>query len=119
MVKVSILFILFLTVFTTIVSAQVKIRLFANQSPESAVFSVREGVYEINLFNGEILRVFKDEPVIITRFYGKLAIKKRNTEGFVCDSLIISGKTGNDSFSLMMNVKSHTKQYYSGDLQCS
>jgi SpoIID/LytB domain len=118
MVKVSILFILFLTVFTTIVSAQVKIRLFANQSPESAVFSVREGVYEINLFNGEILRVFKDEPVIITRFYGKLAIKKRNTEGFVCDSLIISGKTGNDSFSLMMNVKSHTKQYYSGDLQC-
>jgi stage II sporulation protein D len=116
-VRLKILFVLLLTVFCTGVSAQVKIRLFANQSPESAVFSVTEGTYELNLFNGEILPVFKNEPVIMTRYYGKLAVKKRNTKGFVCDSLILRGKTGNDSFSLMMNGKSRIRQYYSGDLQ--
>jgi stage II sporulation protein D len=118
MVRLKLLNILLLTVFCTVVSAQVKIRLFANQSPESSVFSVTEGTYEIKLFNGEILSVFKDEPVIITRFNGKLAVKKRNAEGFVCDSLIFSGTTGNDSFSLRMNGPSHSKQFYSGDLQC-
>lgn len=109
---------LLLTVFCTGVSAQVKIRLFSNQSPGSAVFSVTEGKYEINLFNGEILTVLRDEPVIIARFNGKLAVKKRNENGFICDSLIFLGKTGMDSFSLMMNGVSHTRQYYSGDLQC-
>jgi len=118
MSRLKILIVLLLTVFCTGVSAQVKIRLFSNQSPESAVFSVTEGKYEINLFNGEILTVLRDEPVIITRFNGKLAVKKRNENGFICDSLIFSGKTGMDSFSIMMNGVSHTRQYYSGDLQC-
>jgi stage II sporulation protein D len=31
---------------------------------------------------------------------------------------MLRGKTGNDSFSLMMNGKSHLRQNYSGDLQC-
>jgi len=116
--RLKILFIFLLAVFCTISSAQVKIRLFANQAPESAVLSVTEGTYELNLFNGEILSVFKNEPVIITRYNGKLAVKKRNSKGFVCDSLILKGKTGNDSFSLMMNGESHLRQNYSGDLQC-
>jgi len=118
MLKLKILFILLLTVFCTVAAAQVKIRLFANQSPESAVFSVTEGTYELNLFNGEIFPVFKNEPVIITRYNGKLAVKKRNAKGFICDSLILKGKTGYDSFSLMMNGNSRIRQYYSGDLQC-
>lgn len=118
MPRLKILIVLLLTVFCTGVSAQVKIRLFSNQSPESAVFSVTEGEYEINLFNGEVLTVLRDEPVVIGRFNGRLAVKKRNEKGFICDSLIFSGKTGMDSFSLMMNGVSHTRQYYSGDLQC-
>lgn len=118
MIRLRILFLLILIIFVTDISAQVKIRLFSNQSPESAVFSVTEGVYELNLFNGATIRVFKDEPVIITRYNGKLAVKKRNAEGFVCDSLILSGKTGDDSFSLRMNGQSPARQYYSGELQC-
>jgi stage II sporulation protein D len=118
MVKLKILFILLLTVFCSVGSAQIKIRLFANQSPESAVFSVTEGTYELNLFNGRILTVLKEEPVIITKYKGKLAVKKRNTKGFICDSLNFSGKTGYDLFSLRMNGKSPARQYYSGNLQC-
>jgi stage II sporulation protein D len=47
-----------------------------------------------------------------------VAVKKRNTRGYVCDSLIFSGKTGHDSFSLRTYGESNTKQCYSGDLQC-
>jgi len=118
MVRVNIFFILFITVVSPVISAQVKIRLFADQSPESAVISVTEGKYELNLFNGEILMVVKGEPVIITKFNGKLAVKKRNVQCFVCDSLIFSGRTGDDSFSLRINGGSYIRQYYSGDLQC-
>jgi stage II sporulation protein D len=118
MVRCKILFILLISIFGSIVSAQVKVRLFANQAPESAVFSVIKGKYELNLFNGKILSISEDEPVIITRFNGKLAIKKRGAEGLVCDSIIISAMTGNDYFSLMLIGKSHIRQYYSGDLKC-
>jgi len=118
MVKLKLLFILLFTVFSTVVSAQVKIRLFSNQFPESAVFSVTEGRYELNMFNGEIFTIWKGEPVIISKYNGKLAVKKRNTEGFVCDSIVISGKTGNDVFSLRINGNSPVRQYYSGDFQC-
>jgi stage II sporulation protein D len=118
MSRLKIIIILFLTVFTTVASAQVKIRLFSNQSPESAVFSVIEGKYEMKLFNGEIFTIIKGEPVIITKFYGKLAVKTRNAEGFVSDSLIFSGKTGDDSFSLMIDGNSLVRHCYSGDLQC-
>jgi stage II sporulation protein D len=118
MVRVGIFFILFITVVSPVISAKVKIRLFANQSPESAVISVTEGKYELDLFNGEILMVVKGEPVIITKFNGKLAVKKRNVQCFVCDSLIFSGRTGDDSFSLRINGGSYIRQYYSGDLQC-
>ena len=118
MIRVKILFLSILIIFVTDISAQVKIRLFSNQSPESAVFSVTEGSYELNLFNGTAIEVLKDEPVIITRYDGKLAVKKRNSQAFACDSLSLSGKTGSDCFSLRINGQFPVKQFYSGDLQC-
>ncbi len=118
MLRLKILFVLLLSVFSLPVSGQVKIRLFSNQSPESVVFSVTEGRYEINMFNGEISTLLKGEPVIISKYNGKLAVKKRNEQGFICDSIEISGKTGNDIFSLRVNGNSPVRQYYSGDLQC-
>jgi stage II sporulation protein D len=115
--KLEIIF-LFLTVFGSVASGQVKIRLFASQSPQSAVFSPIEGIYEINLFNCEIITVSKGEPVILMRFDRKLAVKTRNGKGVLCDSLVFTGKTGNDYFALRINEGPFTKQYYSGDLQC-
>jgi stage II sporulation protein D len=116
--RLKILFILFLTIYSTDASAQVKIRLFSNQSPESAVFSVTEGKYELNVFSGDTLFVTKGEPVIISKFNGKLAVKVRNAEGFICDSAILAGKTGYDSFSLRINGNTPIRQFYSGDLMC-
>jgi len=115
---VRLLLVLLFSVFTIAGSAQVKIRLFANQSPESAVFSVTEGMYEIDPFDSEIIPVLKGESVIIMKFNQKLAVKTRYENGFICDSLTISGKSGNDYFSLRLVSKSPVRQYYSGDLQC-
>ena len=116
--RLKILIILFITVYGTVASAQVKIRLYSNLSPESATFTVTEGIYEVNACNGETLGVNIGEPVIITRYNGKLAVKTRNKKGFVCDSVILAGKTGDDSFSLRINGNAPVRQYYSGDLEC-
>jgi stage II sporulation protein D len=117
-VRYKILIIFLLAGITTLLPAQVKIRLFANQFPESAIFSVVNGSYEINLYNGKIFSAYKDEPVMIIKFENKLVVKKRNEESVVCDSLIFTGKSGNDSFSIRLNVSLPVKQFYNGDLQC-
>jgi stage II sporulation protein D len=118
MVRFKILFTLFLTAYISVCYGQVKIRLFSNQSPESALFSVNEGQYEISSFIGETLIVTKGEPVFIARYNGKLVVKVRNKEGFICDSVNLAGKTGYDSFSLRINGNTPIRQFYSGDLKC-
>jgi len=118
MLKYKIFFVFFIAFTGTVTSAQVKIRIFTTQAPESAVFSVTQGKYEILLSDGQNITISKGEPVIIARFQGKLAVKKRNDQSFICDSLTFSGKTGDDSFFLRVNGKSQSKQYYSGDLEC-
>ncbi|MCX6330485.1 MAG: SpoIID/LytB domain-containing protein [Bacteroidia bacterium] len=99
-------------------SAQIKIRVFANQTPESAVFSITGGEYEINSFTGNNLTVKKGTLIIISKLREKIAVKVMNEKGFVCDSILFTGKTGNDSFSLRINEKTPVRQFYSGDLHC-
>lgn len=118
MSRLKTLIIIYLTICSTAGSAQVKIRLFSNLSPESVVISVTNGQYEVNAFAGDNLIVAKGEPVIISRFNEKLAVKTRDSKGFVCDSVFLKGNTGNDSFSLRVNGNMHSRRYYSGDLKC-
>jgi stage II sporulation protein D len=106
------------TLFVFCTYGQVRIRLFSSQTPESALFSVKNGRYSLRTINGESLTVTKYEPVLITRFNGKLAVKTRHGKGFICDSLLLLGLTGNDFFSLRINDDIPVRQYYSGDLQC-
>jgi stage II sporulation protein D len=114
--KILVLFIL--SVISTLVSGQVKIRLFAGQMPHSVVFSVAEGRYEIVASNGVNLSLSAGESLLISRFDRLLSVKTRNSKGFITDSVVLSGKTGNDSFSLRINGNSPVRQFYSGDLRC-
>jgi stage II sporulation protein D len=116
--RLSKILILWLTVLSTTVSAQVKIRLFSNQSPESVVFSVTKGQYKVNPFNDNFIILNGGESIIISRLEGRLAIKTRNAEGIMCDSLMLSGQSGDNSFSLRLNGTFPVRQYYSGDLKC-
>jgi stage II sporulation protein D len=104
--------------FSMFTYGQVRIRLFSSQTPESALFSVTCGRYELNTFNGKRLQVDKNEPLLITRFNGKLAVKSEHIKGFVCDSLVLLGKKGDDSFTLRINDGTPVRHSYSGDLQC-
>jgi stage II sporulation protein D len=106
------------TLFVFCTYGQVRIRLFSSQTPESALFSVKNGQYSLRTINGESLTVNKYESVLITRFNGKLAVKTRQGKGFICDSLLLLGLTGNDFFSLRINDGIPVRQFYSGDLQC-
>ncbi len=99
-------------------SGQVRIRLFSTQTPESAVFFVTGGRYELRTYNGANLNIGRADQVLITRFDGRLAVKIAKRGGFLCDSLQLAGITGNDSFSLRINDGVPLKQLYSGDLNC-
>jgi stage II sporulation protein D len=114
--KIFLFFSLFLSCFP--VFAQVRIRLFADQFPESAVFSVTKGSYQADCFNGSLIEISVNDPVILMKYNGKLMVKKRNTNAVVCDSVIFSGKSEYNSFSLRINGGMPLRQFYSGDLQC-
>jgi stage II sporulation protein D len=114
----KLLFILVLIVYPVFISGQVKVRLFSDKSPESAVFSVIKGEYEINVFDNNTLKIAAGETVIITKYSGKLALKTRFANGFVCDSVEFAAKTSNDLFSIRINGALPVRQYYSGSLKC-
>lgn len=104
--------------FSLFTYGQVRVRLFSSQSPESALFSVTGGRYILETFNGNNLYLKRSEPVLISKYNGKLAVKIRSEKGFICDSLVLHGDTGNDSFSLRLNGKTPVRRFYSGDLKC-
>ncbi len=47
-----------------------------------------------------------------------LAVKVMNDKGIICDSVLFSGRTGKDIFSVRTIGKTQLKQSYSGDLKC-
>jgi len=116
--RVKILIFIFLNALTGVASSQVKVRLFANRLPESAVFTVISGRYDVAFINGENIQVSKNDAVIILRFKGKIAVKVRNSAGYIADSVFFTGLTGKDSFSLRINGPAPAQQNYSGDLYC-
>jgi len=113
------LIIQFLLLFSSgISSGQVRVRIFANQKPSSVSFTITEGTYELDIYDGKPLKLTNGNPVILAMFDNKIAVKIRNSVSFMCDSLTVKGLTGNDTFSFRVNGGSRIGQYYSGDLQC-
>ena len=55
---------------------------------------------------------------MITRYNGQLAVKAGYAKGFICDSIVLYGTTGDDFFSLRINDGIPVRQFYSGDLKC-
>lgn len=101
-----------------LVSAQVKIRIFADQVPESAIFSVTSGEYEVITFSDNNWIVKPGTLVLIMKFRGSLAVKVMNDKAVACDSVLFRGRTGKDIFSLRSNGRTQLRQTYSGDLCC-
>jgi stage II sporulation protein D len=96
--------------------SQVRIRLFSTQTPETAVFTVTSGKYDLKLAGVTLLHVEKNQPVLITRYRGRLVVKSRHVRGFICDSISINGRTGKDNFTIRINDGQAITQKYTGDL---
>lgn len=103
---------------TSVANSQVRIRIFAAYTPESAVIAVAAGSYELDHFNGVTTTVGSRSPVIITRYNGRLAVKSGVSEALICDSVRFRGLTGNDRFYVRLNGVTVARREYSGDLAC-
>jgi stage II sporulation protein D len=99
-------------------SGQIRIRLFASSTPETVLFSVVSGKYEMQVYPGESKILDSGKLVVISKYQGRLAVKPRNMAGFVADSLIIIAQTDKSSFSLRNDGNSPVRQYYKGDFSC-
>jgi stage II sporulation protein D len=98
--------------------AQVRIRLFTDRKTGSAMFTVTAGRYELDTYDGKTLILSKDEPAVFAQINGKIAVKTAISEGYLCDSIVLKGLSGKETFSLRANGGSGSLQQYSGDLQC-
>ena len=116
--ETRIIFLILLFLSGTVAPAQIRIRLFTDQKPESVILSVTSGEYQLDSFNGEKIKISTGELVLISKFSGKLAVKIRNSPGFTADSILFSGQTEDVSFSLMTAGTAPVRQFYRGDLHC-
>ncbi len=98
--------------------SQVRVRLFSGRQTESVLFTVTGGTFEINDFEGGLQIITKDEPVMISRFDGKISVKTYGSRGYVCDSVLIKATAENGSFSLRLSGNDPVRQYYAGNLSC-
>jgi stage II sporulation protein D len=95
---------------------QVRIRLFSSRTPETAVFTSTSGPFALVSHGKIVSAIQKNEPVVISRFKGRLAVKPRKRKGFICDSIKFTGVTGRDYFSLRINDGAPLVRRYSGEL---
>jgi stage II sporulation protein D len=104
---------------TTIASGQVKVRLFTGYNSDTIVFSVTAGEYKINHFPSSEALLVKGQKGIIIRSGAKLVINSSNDHfRTISDSVMITGITGNDSFSLSVDNSGKSARSYSGELHC-
>lgn len=99
-------------------SSGVRIRLLTEIRPEYLLFTVKSGKYQMEDGSGAIILLSPGENIIISRYDGKIAVKAKGTDGFIADSLLFKGLTGDDYFSLRINKPVPVRKNYSGDLQC-
>ncbi|MBN2631933.1 MAG: SpoIID/LytB domain-containing protein [Bacteroidales bacterium] len=116
-IKRILIFCLACTFFTPL-SSQVKVRVFSDTSPLSALLTVDEGEYLLDAGYGKSSRIRRGELVFISRAGNRLAVKIHNGKIFLCDSLYLSGSADNSRFSLREGENSAGWRRYDGDLKC-
>jgi len=81
---------------TTIVSGQIKVRLFSGYNSDTIVFSVTAGEYKINYFPSSEALLVKGQKGIIIRSGTKLIIKSSNnhSSGSVKEFRLQTGRSG-------------------------
>ena len=97
---------------------QFRIRLLTDQTSNVVVFTVTEGVYQIDLQAGNLLEIETGESVVLTRFNNRIAVKIRNQNGFICDSVEFKMVGDKSTFLIRTNSGTISKRTYNGNLIC-
>jgi stage II sporulation protein D len=97
---------------------QFRIRLLTDQSTDAVIFTVIEGNYQIDLQAGNIINIIQGESVVLSRLNNRLAVKTRNQNGFICDSVELKMVGDNSTFSIRTNSGTSFKRIYNGNLIC-
>ena len=118
MMKLRTLLITLLSFYFSLLSCQIKVRLFTEQNPDAAFFTVTSGKYIIRNGTGWSVVEGVDDQLIIARYYSKVLIKLLDKEGIICDSVYFKGQTGKDCFSIRIGTPESLKRNYAADLRC-
>jgi stage II sporulation protein D len=97
---------------------QFRIRILTDQSPDIVIFTVTEGTYQIDLQVDKLIIIEPGESVVLTRLNNRLAVKTRNKNGFLCDSVEFEMVGDNSTFSIRTNPSILSKRTYNGNLIC-
>ncbi|MGA1977220.1 MAG: SpoIID/LytB domain-containing protein [Bacteroidales bacterium] len=118
MFRKAILITVIIFIWQCVTLAQVKIRLFSGRNTGSILFKVIKGRYRLVDFKGDTSVLDAGHLLLLTRFGGKVSVKKLEEKGWLCDSVSFEGVTGKDSFTLRINGNDPLRQNYTGSLEC-
>jgi stage II sporulation protein D len=116
--RIKYLLTILLSFYFGLLSSQIKIRLFSDFTPDYAIFTVDSGEYQLSNGSGRSIIATKGDMLIISRYNGKIFVKKRYGESFTGDSIDFRGSTGEDYFALQINQPEAIKRSFTGDLKC-
>ena len=103
---------------SVVAHGQIKIRLFSSQTPETVVFAITAGEYVLKGYSDGPQIFRKNDLIVISKYDGRIAVKPRNSPGFVTDSLHLTAGSESSTFSLRTNGSDPVRQYYKGDFSC-
>lgn len=100
------------------VSAQVKVRVFADRKPSGVSLLADKGRFELDIYDGTPTVVEPGDLVVFAMYGDRIAVKLKNSVSFTVDSLIVRGLGVNDLFFLRVNGTPGERRHYSGSLKC-
>jgi stage II sporulation protein D len=116
--KTRLLLISLLSFYFSLLSSQVRIRIFTELNPEYAILTISSGQYILDNGSGRSVIAGNGDMFIIARFNGKIMVRKRNGESLTGDTIGFKGTTGKDCFSVQLNQPGLLKRRFTGDLMC-
>ena len=116
--KLKIVVVLFI-ICPMICKGQIRIRIFSSQTPETVVFAVTGGEYELTGYRDGSQVFRENDLLVISKYNDRLAVKTKNSAGFVTDSLKLTARQESSSFSLRTSGQNPVRQFYRGDFSCS
>lgn len=107
-----------LALYVTAAAGQVKVRLFASQMPEFAVFTVAAGQYRLARSKSIGITLNRNDMLVISKYNGRIAVKTRHAEGFAVDTVILAATSDSASFTMRTGAQTGGVQQYTGSLRC-